>query len=521
MTQAISVFELTTEVVRLHERSTAGRITVVPVLVDDLEVARPALEAVATVLSGRFFDAGGSELQGPVPGTTNPIRIAAVEGALTTVPSGNTRRVVLNALPGGLIDAAFIDPPVGVDPSPGERTVLAVARAISHSDLDSYDFAVLVYSDSAIDLPFRRAAWSLMVDQLADMPHPTLKTLVVVVESGIDVELHCQTGRGFQLALDDARWVRRQGRDDLVVTATQLAQLTEPFVVFLGAGFAQSSRLPLGDGLRNSAIRRLLNIDPAALHTSEELAGRFHGWIAPKPGWLTASEAGMREDDYAKQLTLEQVIRAEKRLYPELPTLAEFRAHHDLVIGTPGSAVTDLASILEGTEGRPIIVEVNFDRLVEVHSLVPLKVFSSDEDFEEASDYVEAYLAGRESDVPLLKLHGDINAPDTCVVSDEQTEAGVGAGKLRALRTLLHDPPNLWIYVGVSMRDRDLLPIFRGEDFARGIDERWVSPYLAETVATFALGRMPFWQERQFRTIDDRLVTETADAFFSAWNDAL
>lgn len=40
------------------------------------------------------------------------------------------------------------------------------------------------------------------------------------------------------------------------------------------------------------------------------------------------------------------------------------------------------------------------------------------------------------------------------------------------------DPPRLWIYVGVSMRDKDLLPVLRGEDFARRLDERWVNPYL-------------------------------------------
>jgi hypothetical protein len=88
------------------------------------------------------------------------------------------------------------------------------------------------------------------------------------------------------------------------------------------------------------------------------------------------------------------------------------------------------------------------------------------------------------------------------------------------LRALLPPRP-LWIYVGVSMRDTDLTPILAEEDFARALDERWVSPYLVETVAAFASGRVPFWRTTPLPTIEDRLITETSDAFFSAWRGAL
>jgi hypothetical protein len=275
--------------------------------------------------------------------------------------------------------------------------------------------------------------------------------------------------------------------------------------------------------MRDGAIRRLLDIDPTSLHSSEELSHRFYGWIASRDGWLTDTEAAMHEDEYARQLTLEQVIRAEKRMLPDLPTLAEFRTHHDAVIATPGSAVHDLEVVLERSVGRAIVAEVNFDRLVETHASVGLRPFSSDAEFNDAAAYIERYLAGAETDIPLLKLHGDINDPDSCVVSAEQTELGVGNGKLAALRALLHNPPRHWIYIGVSMRDKDLLPVLRGEDFGRGIDELWVNPYLLDTIATFADDRLPFWRKREseFRTIDDRIITETADAFFAAWRVAL
>ena len=196
----------------------------------------------------------------------------------------------------------------------------------------------------------------------------------------------------------------------------------------------------------------------------------------------------MSRDTYIAGLTLEQVIRAEKRHLSALPTLDYFRELHDSVVGSPGPAVLELGEILRISKGKLILAEVNFDRLVEEHSPVPLRVFASDEEFEEADKYVTDYLAGEETDVPLLKLHGSIERPGTCVVSDEQTEAGIGAGKLRAIRSLYNDR-RAWIYIGASMRDRDLLTVFRGSDFANGTDEVWVSPFLPDTVEDFARSR--------------------------------
>ena len=111
---------------------------------------------------------------------------------------------------------------------------------------------------------------------------------------------------------------------------------------------------------------------------------------------------------------------------------------------------------------------------------------------------------------------------ETCVVSDDQTEIGLGKSKLEAMRALLDgDSPRLWIYVGASMRDRDLLRVFGDEDWARGVDERWVSPFLTDTVEEFATLRIPFWRQRGLQSIDDRLISETADSFFFALSQAL
>jgi len=158
---------------------------------------------------------------------------------------------------------------------------------------------------------------------------------------------------------------------------------------------------------------------------------------------------------------------------------------------------------------------------VETHASVPLKVFASDEEFAGAADYVTRYLSGEEKDVPLLKFHGSIDRPETCIVSAEQTERGVPVGKLNALRALIdQDRPRVWIYVGVSMRDQDLLRVFNAPDFGNGVDERWVIPYLPDTVEAYGLNQEPFWRNRPLNTFEDRLTTETADAFFAALRHA-
>jgi hypothetical protein len=475
------------------------------------------LRAFTEISEGRLFVAHEDDLAAPVVETANVVRKRAIETAL--VDSRGTRRILLDAKGGGLVDAVF-DPPAGPSPSGGERMVLAIARAFASGEMDDRELAVVAYSEAVVDYLFRKSIWELVANQMPDMPHGILRTLIVVAEANIDVPLHCRSDSGFRFALTGSRVLRRRHSDDLNASANQIVVTGDPVVFFLGAGFSASSRLPLGNSLRDNAIRRLLVIPPTDVIPSEDLALRFHRWVSQRD-WLTDHERAMREDAFARQLTLEQVIRAEKRHFRSLPTLEEFKTLHDTVISKPGQAVTDLAFVLQQMVGRAVIVEVNFDCLVERHATVPIRVFYSDEHFEEAADYIRRYLDGTEDAVPVLKLHGSIEEPDTCVVSDEQTQRGIGAGKLDALRALIEGGSRLWVNVGASMRDRDLNPVLHSPEFAWALEERWVLPYLDPAVDEFAAQRIPFWSETPLRSIEDRLITETADAFFAAVRRAL
>lgn len=511
MNSAISLFDLGGDLIRLHERSAPGYVTVIPVLVDDLVRAKPIFEALCHATEGRIFSADDDELQTAVLRTHDRVRRTAVETALVDVAGG--RRVVLINPDLDSIDAQY-DPPTGTSPSPGEAAVLAIARAVMHRELDDRELAVILYSESGIDYALRKCVWRLIVDQLPDLPHPTLRTLIFVTETNIDIGLHCETGRGFRLAISGDRLLRRRQKDDLYVFARQIARHPGPVVFFLGAGFSASSRLPLGNALRDASIRRLM--PGSDLLTSDELAIRFYRWVSGRDNWLNEAEREMREDEYVRQLTLEQVIRAEKRFYPDLPTLQEFRTQHDDVIRTPGQAVIDLSYVVEQMVGRVVVVEVNFDCLVERHTRVPVRVLYSDDQFTDGAEFVHNYLAGAETDVPVLKLHGSLDDIETCVASDEQTLRGIGEGKLETLRALVAGRRPLWVYVGASMRDRDLLPVFSSPEFANALDERWVSPYLDAAVEEFAKRRVPVWSSSDLKSIEERVITETADAFFGA-----
>ena len=165
-----------------------------------------------------------------------------------------------------------------------------MARAAVHKDLDVHQLAIIVYRDTQVDYPFRRAIWNLAVKQLENSPHPTLRTLVFVAESPIQIELHCQRRIGFRRAIDGERLLRRHRDDDLTAWASRMATSADPFVIVLGAGFAASSRLPLGNHLRDRSIRRLIDIPETDPVPSDELARRFHDWLMDKPGWMTESE---------------------------------------------------------------------------------------------------------------------------------------------------------------------------------------------------------------------------------------
>lgn len=353
MTFATAAIDLASAIIRDHERSSEGSVTVIPVVVEDVSQAMPVLEAVKDLTKATWLDS--ADLDGPVPVSTDLRRRGLLERGLDLGSIERPRRIELSDRGGGTIDPVFV-PASGVIPSPGDGTILSVFRAAAHAGLDEASIGMVVYRESVLDVHTRRAAWRATVEWFFNLPNPRLRTLIVVVEASIDVSLHCKTGFGFRYALSDGRLLRRRGEDDLRAFAQHVGTLSSSLVLFLGAGFSASSRLPLGNGLRDGAICRLLGIENRETFASTELACRFHSWITDRPTLMSHVEREQTQAEYAERLTLEQVVRAEVGFSGGASqTLLEFKEHHDRIVSTPGPAVRDLARIL-ALGGRRVIL---------------------------------------------------------------------------------------------------------------------------------------------------------------------
>ena len=530
MTAVVSWFELGREIAESHARHATSTVSVIPVVVENLLAARPILRALADVHEGCLLDASDSNVDlqqaprvhGPVAGTNDPVRHKAIASAL----SKPDRALEVVGQSDGLLDVAFRNSSAAETLSAGDLTLFAIGRAAAHKCLDEFSFAIIAYRSGLLDRRSKEGAWNLMVRHLHGTPRNTPQTLVVVVESAIDIGIHCESEYGFRFAVEGGRLLRRQGAGQLRSAVARIVgqSKTSPIGFFLGAGFSASSRIPLGDTLRDNAILRLLDDPQHESLDSIELGIEFHNWLCAmsgSPEWLSKAERLTNSYGFASELTLERVLSAERRMDPSLPTLLEFKERHDRIVDSPGTSVRHLAKLLENIDSKIIVVQLNFDCLVERNTEHDLRVFASNEAFEEASDYVLRYCNGDESDIPLLKLHGSIDSIESCVVSQDQTDRGVGDAQFRTLSSLLNisDDPLPWIYVGVSMRDLDLLQVLSGQQFARQLDERWVVPYIVPSVRKFGELREPHWRGTRFESLEDRVITETSDAFFEVLAD--
>lgn len=295
--------------------------------------------------------------------------------------------------------------------------------------------------------------------------------------------------------------------------ATELARGHAPLVLHLGAGFSFSSNLPLGNDLRDDALRRRYE-QPGEADVRALAVRLFRD--GQRDGRLTSREAAAGEMAFADGLTLEQVVRLESTMYSGTPrTLEDFAERHAQAIAGP--AVRGLGRVI-GTRAGLVLVTVNFDELIEQHVGARVQRFASDDGIEGFPAYLEAYLAGRETAIPLLKLHGTISDPDSCIVSAEQTEAGLPPHKRRALHAIARagdGAPMPWIYIGASLRDVDVVPALDDDVFRDNTEESWVAPLRDASIDDFAERyRARAWRQDGNRPhLEERTISASADWF--------
>lgn len=522
-----ALLETLAEIVREHDSYGVAELTVVPVLYRSIDealsnapfaTALGVMSATAHLLGGALLDTEAPEFHEPIKTTRDPV----LEGALPIAVAGmlGPATELLIEFAGESLDVRLRRRGREVTATGGEAQFLAVVRALFAPQLRSTDFAILAYREAGLDARLLPACFR-MVCGLQERPGllGSLRTLVIAVETLREsAAIHCPPGVGARYLLREQRVVRRHAPSRLRSEVNRLViERERPLILFLGAGFSDSSGLPLGNGLRDEAIARILGEDPRSdIDWARELFRRQNALLTP-------SER-RNINKFAATLTFEQVMRIEQEhAGTAVPRgLLDFREIHDGVVREPpGAAVRQLQRLLD-RPNKLIVLTVNLDELVEQGHRDKLDVIVDENGFADFADSgLSAYLAGDEQTnrVPYLKPHGTISDLPSCVTSSRQTQQGLSEGKQAAIQALVRIDESLrWVYVGASMRDVDLKPVFDGADFLRVADERWVSPFPSDTVEDFAAGRE---QLETWRTLDlfARQITETADTFMTELAD--
>ena len=297
-------------------------------------------------------------------------------------------------------------------------------------------------------------------------------------------------------------------------------------VLFLGAGASAVEGLPTGNELRNRALGRQVRfiVDRS---NYDEAARKFYRQLHSLGDRLRPSEVSAGEDAFVASLTLERVLLEEQAQehQADCKTIRDFATEHAAMAAALNEAreagkfnEDPLVKLLQ-LRRRLLLITVNFDRIIELKAGENVKAYTSEADLGQLSSDLAAYASdgGR---VPLIKLHGDIEDASSIVSNIQETAGGLSVARLEGLNaiiSLLGDQKVCpWWFVGYSMRDLDLRPMWQSADFIDKVAEHWVTPFRDASVCAFINDfRQPRWDRETFGySAENRIVTFTASDFY-------
>lgn len=504
----IHVLNLLSEVIKRHQRGGPGRPDVITVVVEDLEAYRSVIDATILSAGGVLLDA-----EDYTTGTEGP-KDSTLKTVVDTVldirrPGGARLRVNVEQTKSG-VRATINGSEMNEVSSSSEKALSGVATVLFDKRLKEATLAVVTYEESVMEDVVADAVWQLFTKQLDNITLGRIRTLLVLVRaSRVNYERHCAQGISLTYHLSENSIEERKGWNTNSTDISHLKPSNDRFLVlFLGAGFSASSGLPLGNKLRDEALGEFLNSDGSSSYSQS--AEQFLHYIRDHRRFASQEEEEITLEKFRDSLTLERVLREELHRHKDpatSPTLLALGQRNDEVVISPGMAVRELHKIIKHSSHSLVVVTVNFDTLVEAGGNV--KVFASEQDFENFPDYLRDYRENGGA-VPLLKLHGTLCDFNTVVVTVDQTAKGLAPSKVRALRELTNPGiPVQWAYVGYSARDPDVTGILGLAEFMEGIEESWVSPFPDSSARRFFDDHRP----NPGRTFWERSITETADEF--------
>jgi hypothetical protein len=399
-----------------------------------------------------------------------------------------------------------------------EPSMVPVVRAASVVASSAYDLVDMVWLSVDMDpIDPTRAAflWSLLTIDPTSLDVTGPKTVVPIIGGRVDADIDYSRDPEVRLVVRNDRVLRRS--NSTTHSAIRgIVEHHEPLVLFLGAGASASAGIPLGNTYRDLALRDLLSVPRGT--TPDALVDGFFEYLHDRDRFLPM-EPGDRTA-FAKSLTLERVLR---ETFHELgakprsmsPVVSEIVEDCNRALGflRPGrQSIHDLAALLRG---RLILITVNFDQLIETRLATEHLVSATPDEFAANLASLERYLGGDATQpVPILKLHGTVDRPETLIATIDDTQAGLHDDVRAALDAVIeHSPhPVTWAWIGCSMRDRDITAWLRGLG-RRTLDEWWIDPLPSESLDIFFEDcRRANW-DAEGRRLEDRLVVESADRF--------
>ncbi|MCY3747758.1 MAG: SIR2 family protein [Chloroflexi bacterium] len=499
-----------------NESDDESGVSVVPIVVDEFDrhgdLIRAALraEGVALLLA--------SEATNGVDGTIDTALKAHIEAHLQ-VPrvGGGSTRVKVHRQNG--IIRATIDGHLNLTNS-SHQQIAGVAVSLFSDVIQNSDTAFIVYNDTGLDEEWAQAIWRLF-GELHGMPLLDIRQLFILIERRNRPlqDYHLNDDPSLSYLVTSSQLMPRKptlsNTSDIHHIARQARE--NGLVLFLGAGFSKSSNLPLGDSLRDDALRTFLAMPD---RRSEDLCRAFYDYAQANER-LLQTERDQSAQDFADKLTLERVLREEfwRSGMEGSPTLQSFAELNANALNNTGPSIRSIRAIVEHIP-RLVLITVNFDSLVEM-SGSDVYAIVTEEEFEDGLSYIDSYFAGEDRRVPFLKLHGSIEFRSTIVATIDQTASGLTTAKDQCVRGVLREEAKVpWIYVGYSMRDPDLWSVFQSKDFIDGVDEYWVAPFEDRNIRQWCEKHRQF--EGGQRKLWERSITLTSDRFLEellrAWS---
>jgi hypothetical protein len=515
-----SWLKLLSKIVGHHRQDNDGKSVLVPCFHQVLEKDVELLAAGARRSGGTLFDLDADEGWEPPPGPVLDDRVSLLDGVFEPYLGGAIPSRVTFQLDEDQRVIAELEEHAEA-PEPSLRLILRAAAVIASSAYDQFDLVIVALTVASTDPDRRELLWRMLTLDPVDLQISGSATTIVPI-LGADLQPDSDYRRRPEVryvALSD-RLVERPP----LFRARAIERLGDvgdrPLVLFLGAGASASARIRLGNAYRDIALR-----DYVGERYSDAPEHAFFDLIQEQSRFL-AGEPTTRAE-FIEGLTLERVLRETfadlgDRPRADCRVIQELTADCERALGYVRAGRRALRELAANLTGRLILITVNFDRLIEDDLGVSCNVMYTPEHFETHLEDLRAYVAGDASrPLPVMKLHGSIEDPDSLIATLDATAAGLDDRVRNALNVIVEtaEQPVRWAWVGCSMRDRDVTAWLDGMS-ATALDDWWVDPFPGQPLEEF------FDHHRALRwpadrTLANRLIVDSADGFLRALADVV